>query len=244
MRSHNSALSPLAERIKSRLDTLGKTPRGAAIEAGLGASTIRNIFENKSESPRGETLTKLSKVLETTEEWLLHGLTSDREPIDASPKTTRKNDSQSSNVLEIDVRAGAGGGGVPIEAWARDREGNIFPIEGVRDEWGLPATIMREMLHSSARHIRAFEVIGDSMEPRLCEGDRIFVDLRYTVPSPEGIFALWDGLGVVIKRVQVVRGADPPKVRIISINTSYEPYEATLEEVRIIGRYAGRFTVN
>ena len=82
------------------------------------------------------------------------------------------------------------------------------------------------------------------MEPRLFEGDRVFIDLRYTTPSPEGIFALWDGFGLVIKRLQIVRGSEPIRVRVISANPSYEPYEAALDEIRIIGRFAGRFTVN
>jgi len=82
------------------------------------------------------------------------------------------------------------------------------------------------------------------MEPRLYEGDRVFIDLRYTVPSPEGIFALWDGYGVVVKRVEIVRGSDPLRVRIISANASYTPYEVALDDIKIIGRYAGRFTAN
>ncbi len=104
--------------------------------------------------------------------------------------------------------------------------------------------IMQGVLHASPRHIRVFEVIGDSMEPRLFEGDRVFIDLRYTIPSPEGIFALWDGFGLVIKRLQIVMGSEPTRVRVISANSSYAPYEAALDEIRIIGRFAGRFTVN
>lgn len=147
-------------------------------------------------------------------------------------------------VAEIDVRAGAGGGGVPIDAWVHDGDGNTFAAEGIRAHWEIPGEVMRGLLHASPHHVRAFEVIGDSMEPRLHEGDRVFIDLRYTVPSPEGMFALWDGYGVVIKRVQIVRGSEPLRVRVISANPSYEAYEAAVEDIRIIGRYAGRFTTN
>ena len=131
---------------------------------------------------------------------------------------------------------------MPIEHWVSDGNGNSLPTEGVRDEWVLPATILREVLHSAPKNIRAFEVIGDSMEPRLSEGDRVFVDTRWISPTPDGIFVLWDGAGVVVKRLHLVRGSDPPKIRIISANMSYEPYDALLDEVRIIGRYVGRFT--
>ena len=154
------------------------------------------------------------------------------------------------SVIEVDVRAGAGAGGIPVELYVKDDAGNTYAAEGIRDEWKLPQTIMRELLHAAPKHIRVFEVIGDSMvnpdsrQFSLFPGDRVFANLRDTTPSPEGIFVLWDGMGVVIKRIQVIRGTDPLRVRIISANPQYDPYDATLDEVRIIGRYAGRFTVN
>ena len=172
------------------------------------------------------------------------------------PPTTRRFDTsvdrrvvdnketQASTIFEVDVRAGAGGGGVPVEAYVHDAHGNSYAAAAVAAEWTLPETIVQGVLHSAPRHIRVFEVIGDSMEPRLYEGDRVFIDLRYTIPSPEGIFALWDGYGLVIKRLQIVMGSDPMRVRIISVNASYAPYEAGADEIRIVGRFAGRFTVN
>jgi phage repressor protein C with HTH and peptisase S24 domain len=147
-------------------------------------------------------------------------------------------------VREMDVRAGAGGGGVPVEAFVSDGNGNTFAAEGIRGEWTVPDYVMRDMMHAAPQHIRVFEVIGNSMEPRLSEGDRVFIDLRYTAPTPEGIFALWDGYGVVIKQLQIVRGTDPLRVRIISINATYSVNEAIIDEVKIIGRMIGRFTLN
>ena len=147
-------------------------------------------------------------------------------------------------IFEIDVRAGAGGGGQRIDKWVRDDNGNLYAAEGVRDEWRLPAHIMREELRAAPKHIRVFEVIGDSMAPLLHEGDRAFIDTRYREPVPEGVFALWDGYGLVIKMLQIVRGSDPIKVKIISKNTSYSPYEATIDEIRIVGRLSGKFTTN
>jgi len=147
-------------------------------------------------------------------------------------------------IAEIDARAGAGGGGIPIDGWIVDRHGNQFTAEGIRDHWEIPQTVMQELLHAPAHHVRAFEVVGDSMEPRLSAGDRVFVDLRYTIPSPEGIFVLWDGYGIVVKRVQIIRGSEPLRVRVISDNAQYEPYDAAIDEIQIIGRYVGRFTIN
>ena len=55
-------------------------------------------------------------------------------------------------------------------------------------------------------------------------------------PTPPGIFILYDGMGLVAKRLEHVPNNDPPKVRVISDNTFYSPYERTADEIHIIGR--------
>ncbi len=61
----------LAERIQERLAALGKTARGASLEAGLGASTIRNIINGSSSAPRVDTIVALAKVLDVDVGWFL-----------------------------------------------------------------------------------------------------------------------------------------------------------------------------
>ncbi|WP_426238139.1 helix-turn-helix domain-containing protein [Pararhizobium sp. DWP1-1-3] len=76
----------IADRIQQRLDLLGKTPSGAAVEAGLGRSSIRDILMGRSQHSRIDTLRKLSVVLETSVEYLT-GQTADpasKERTDAS----------------------------------------------------------------------------------------------------------------------------------------------------------------
>jgi phage repressor protein C with HTH and peptisase S24 domain len=51
-----------------------------------------------------------------------------------------------------------------------------------------------------------------------------------------GIFVIWDGLGLVAKRVEHVPNSDPPKVIIKSVNPEYETYERDAEEVHVTGR--------
>ena len=70
----------------------------------------------------------------------------------------------------------------------------------------------------------------------LASGDRIVVDTNQRVPVPSGIFVVWDGLGLVAKRVEHVPNSDPPKVIIKSVNPDDQTYERDAEEVRIVGR--------
>jgi phage repressor protein C with HTH and peptisase S24 domain len=84
--------------------------------------------------------------------------------------------------------------------------------------------------------MRVMAVQGDSMMPTLNEGDVILVDMNQRDPTPSGIFVLHDGMGLVAKRLERVPMSDPPRVRIISDNPRYLPYDCTADEVSIIGR--------
>ena len=84
--------------------------------------------------------------------------------------------------------------------------------------------------------LRAMSVQGDSMLPTLQDSDTILVDLNQRNPIPPGIFVLHDGMGLVAKRLEHVPFSDPPRVRIISDNTRYSPYECTADEINIVGR--------
>jgi phage repressor protein C with HTH and peptisase S24 domain len=240
-------METLSERIQWALDRAERNQSDLAKAVGVSRNSVSQWVTGKTE-PSAGSLKKAAVYLKVDVHWLATGEGKPtRGAVSAESSVGRDIGALDDDgaILEVDVRAGAGGGGVPAGVYVvSDGNGNSYAAEGIRDQWIIPASIVREMLHAAPKHIRVFEVIGDSMEPRLQEGDRVFVDIRYRVPSPEGIFALWDGIGVVIKRVQVVRSSDPLRLRIISVNTQYEPYEATLDEVNIIGRYVGRFTVS
>ena len=50
------------------------------------------------------------------------------------------------------------------------------------------------------------------------------------------IFILFDGMGLVAKRLEYIPNNDLPKFRVISDNTFYSPYERTADEINIVGR--------
>ena len=53
---------------------------------------------------------------------------------------------------------------------------------------------------------------------------------------PPGIFVIWDGMGLVAKRIEHVPHSEPPKVVLKSLNPEYDSYERLAEEVRLVGR--------
>ncbi len=133
-------------------------------------------------------------------------------------------------IEELDVRAGAGAGSSLAGG-----------AERVIAQWQVPTGIVRGYSTAPAAELRIITVMGDSMEPTLLPGQRVLVDTGDRKPSPPGIFVVWDGLGLVVKRVQVLPHSEPPRVKIASDNVKYDPYERTLDEAYIQGRVIGQW---
>lgn len=143
-------------------------------------------------------------------------------------------------IREVDVRAGAGGGGVVAEAYGFLEDGNgSDPIKG---KWSFPKSFVSGELRTAASSIDIVEILGDSMEPTLFSGDRAVVDTGHKNPWPDGIFMLWDGYGVIVKRVEIIRGRDRPTIRCISDNERHAPFELELVDAHIIGRVIGKIS--
>jgi SOS-response transcriptional repressor LexA len=114
----------------------------------------------------------------------------------------------------------------------------------VVDTWKIPETILRKRIAGSLRSIHIVECVGDSMSPRIKDGDFVFIDTAQRTPSPPGVFALWDGMGQTLKNLEFIPNSEPPQVRIIPDNEKYSTYERNLDEVSIIGRYICRLTMD
>lgn len=148
------------------------------------------------------------------------------------------------DIPEIDLIAGLGGGGIAALEMST-QNGISFARESVRDHWRLPEWMLGRM-GVRAPHVAAFPSRGDSMTPTIEDGDVVFVDTRHRVPSPPGIYALADEFGgVVVKRLEVTSrpGDEMITVQISSDNPRHSTRELNLDEIQIVGRYIGRFTI-
>ena len=59
----------------------------------------------------------------------------------------------------------------------------------------------------------------------LSSGDRVLIDTSQRVPVPPGVFAIWDGMGLVSKRIEHEPNSDPAMVVIKSVNPEYQTYD-------------------
>ncbi|MDE0358961.1 MAG: S24 family peptidase, partial [Gammaproteobacteria bacterium] len=105
-----------------------------------------------------------------------------------------------SAVPEIDVRASAGRG-----AWNEE-------FEQTSDMWIFADPLIRHEFRAKPEDLQMITVDGDSMAPVLSSGDRVLIDVSRKVPVPPGIFVIWDGMGLVAKRIEHVPHSDPPRV--------------------------------
>jgi hypothetical protein len=229
----------ILRRIDERADK-GVTLKSVSLAMGKNAAYLhqfvhRNIPLHLKERDR----MKLAEILDFTEEEL------------GAPAAYQPRGEGLQQIEEIDVKGGAGGGGgIQFSEQNKPENGIAVSADAIRDYWGLPDYYIKGELKIRRIAAKLIEVYGDSMyDPSnpgapgsLFPGDRVIIDTADRRPSPAGAFALWDGIAVVIKMVEIVPRTDPIRVRLLSRNPIYSPYEATEGEANIIGRVRARIT--
>jgi transcriptional regulator with XRE-family HTH domain len=86
------------------------------------------------------------------------------------------------------------------------------------ESWVFPPTFIREQLHTSAERL-------------------LVIETGHKSPSPDGLYVIRDPFkSIVVKRLQLLRLARPPRVKIISDNPNHAAEEIPLNEVEIVGK--------
>jgi len=106
--------------------------------------------------------------------------------------------------------------------------------EGLEYFIAIQTAIIRRIVGFVPKKLSAIEAEGDSMNPLISDGDLLVIDLGKNTPN-DGIYVLNVNDGLIVKRVQTLPNY---RLRIISENKVYEPYEVDLKEdnVRIVGK--------
>lgn len=92
------------------------------------------------------------------------------------------------------------------------------------------------------KHLQNLEIItitGDSMEPELSDGDKVFVDRNKVVPNEKEIFIVRTPNGLFVKRLKF--SSDKKSVTIISSNSVYESESFDIDEVGVVGKVVAKF---
>jgi transcriptional regulator with XRE-family HTH domain len=159
-----------------------------------------------------------------------HGAT--KEDLRVKASKSGPNGPAPGQVAELGSRMG-GGGASARESRKAGRRTDPVKSEG----WVFPASFVREQLHTTPDRLLVFDVDGDSMAPTIVSGDRVIIDTGHKTPTPDGLYAIRDTFkSIIVKRLQLVRSARPPRVKIISDNPSLAIEEVPLGELEIVGK--------
>lgn len=207
-----SGLAEDTEFVRALCQWARLPPSALAKKAGLTATTITRPFNGTASSRISTpTLDKLKAAFPAFPGFA----------VEADQLIDRSED-VSVQVERLPTFGGMGGGGTG------DADGGSIAFSRL---------LVESILRARAEDLLAIEAEGNSMEPDFQGGDQILIDVRRKALASPGAFCLWDGDGYVIKYLERVPNSDPPRVRVVSRNSSlYPPYERLVEECDIRGR--------
>lgn len=190
-----------------------KTQEDISRELGLSRAAVAQ-WERGKTVPQPHTIIALAKYLRTTPEWLAFGIKSDAKVIEKT-------------VDHPDV--------VFIDELVFDGPDNSRKV----GTWGAPKNWVevevRPLVKESLIVVRCD---ADNMAPKYLAGDKLLIDAGSRKPSPPGVFAHWDGMGVAINQITVIPGSEPI-ARVSSTDGSTPTYEVPFSHLTILGRVRG-----
>lgn len=198
----------MSERIKERRLAMGYTQEELAQKLGLQKSAIAKYENGRVENIKRSIIALMSDVLECSPLYLM----------DWDEKVNSSN-SKTTNGVKINV-LGRVAAGIPISA-----------VEDIIDT----EEISEEM--ASTGEFFGLKIKGDSMEPRIYDGDVVIVRQQSDADSGDIVIALVNGDDATCKRLTKYAGG----IGLISLNPKYEPMMFSDEDVekkpvKIIGR--------
>lgn len=248
-------------RLRRLIEDKKLSMKAASLNADLGETFVRDVLE-RDRDPSVSKLTRLAETLGLSIGELLDGVgvhdggdaevreltrvsedeifEEDPDFIDDHQQTARRAVRKllgPGEVVERDARGGLGTGGYATVVTA-----DGVTVDAVSATWTFPVAFLHAELRARESDVDIIPVDGDSMIPTLLPGDRVMIQRSATRPSPDGLFAIDDGIGVSVKRLQIVRGSDPLMVRIISDNPQHSTDTVLAESLKVLGRVICKVT--
>lgn len=128
----------------------------------------------------------------------------------------------------------------PGELLGDQKNPNIIPVLG-RVAAGIPIEAVEEIIDyeeidsklASTGEFFGLRIKGDSMTPRICDGDVVIVRKQEAADPGDIVIATINGYDAVCKKLHIFGKA----ILLYSLNPSYEPIDVTgREDFKIIGK--------
>ncbi|MBT5230793.1 MAG: helix-turn-helix domain-containing protein [Methylococcales bacterium] len=221
-----------SSRIKRSRKELGYTQQQVADAIGVNRVSITN-WERGESNPRGKNLSKLAKLLQCEQDWILYGanmgtMTANMSDLLSKVKQDTPNeDPPESDYLKVrrfNVELSAG-------------HGSFVDDEQVIDELYFRKDWV-ESLRLNPEHLVVLQARGDSMAPRIQSGDVVLTDLSDCKIIDGKIYAIRIEDQLIIKRIHLNYDGS---LIIHSDNNSPEYCDMTvakdnIKDINILGR--------
>lgn len=201
------------DRFQHLIDVVGGNKKAARI-MGKSDKSVERYKKDGAENVGIEDVAKLVNAAGKSIGWLLTG-----EDVGPLPETTSA--SLFVGIPVMSVTASAGGGA----ALRHEDVKEVFPVSR---QW-----LVKMGLNAS--DLFMVEGGGDSMTPTILHAEKLICSRAEHDLNGDGIFVFRQDDDILLKRLQRV----PGKIRVISDNESYTPYDIPLNDgvsFKIIGR--------
>lgn len=185
-----------------------------------------------------ERLFRIARFFGVTPAYLRTGV----DDMDALNVTASPFPVQSAGVGQPVISVISPAGGPPSEEAAETLNGIRYAAEAIKGEMFMPLFVLNSLSHHARPGgVHWIEMRGDHMEPTICSGDWVAVNVDDRNIETDGIFALRNSRGgALIRRVEP--GEKPGHVDLISDNPRHRRRTETTGELEVIGRVFGRIT--
>lgn len=239
------------ERVSKLRAAYGLSQSQLAKKIGASHGSIQNYEANSL--PKGEYAIKLAEVFECSIDWLLTG----SDPIYKDKKPESENKQKSVNTpihheresTPKDITRDESGIHIPqwddpdpgkyhyvpmAEATLNAGGGSFVLSEKTTGKYYAFRTNFLSAMSSSLKNLVLMKVTGDSMEPKIEDGDTVMIDVGRRRILSGAIYAMGFDDTILLKEIEARPGG---KVMIISRNRQlYPPYEMDTKDIRIIGQ--------
>lgn len=226
---------PVRQKIRDLLWRQGMNMRAASIAIGRNVSYMHGFLERGTPRVLGyQDAARLADVLGCDASELHH---TERPP--RRKRTPAK--APGRGILETAAGTHVGVPEIAVEASAGPGALNGEHIEE-QARWFLPETMIRYEAGGAPDAVRVLRVRGVSMEPEFSEGDRLLIDTSRQMPATGEMFVLWDGSGLVVKRVELCADdSGTPALLLKSANPHYADYTVPVTDTYIVGKVLWTF---
>lgn len=213
----------IATRLRALKNSKNLTVAELARIAGVSDVAVYGWLNGKSE-PTGERIERLADFFSVTPGYIRYG------EVGTDAPQTVELDEDTISIPVLDVRGACGGGAVSPTV-------SLVKMLRVAREW----LSSRLPSWANIRYLHIITADGDSMLPRIDNGDFVIVDSSVKTITADAVYAIQYAGSVFIKRVQ---SHPDGTVLLISDNEVYKPIVVNNPEaLTVVGRCVLSFSV-